>query len=295
MTRKNKPRAEHKRSAAPMYEGRTRYEVTPEEFALTWNASDSAEEVAEKLGMPEPIVLARVSNYRKRGVNLKKMRRKNARRVDVEAINKSIETTNTFLDDHSASPLVERVLVLANDMVTTPPLRGLSVRIHLLDGTPDGPRIFERISSTIQALACSRPRFRDVKSRPELKRPGAYLLIGPPAEDGRQPVYVGEGDPVFPRLEQHSCKKDFWTGLLLFSAKNDCLHKAHIQYLESRLTSLAKTSMKCKLYNGNTPELPSLSAPDVAEGQAFLDEALLLSRLLGLSFFEPASNDPLLG
>jgi hypothetical protein len=265
--------------------------VTPDEFALTWQASDSAEEAAEKLGMPEPIVLARVSNYRKLGVNLKKMPRKNSRRVDVEGINKSIKLNNTFLDGHSTPASVESVLGLVNERLTTSSPVGLSVRIHLLDGTPDGFRIIERVSSTIQALACPRSRFRDVKSRTEFQKPGTYLLIGPPGEEGRQLLYVGEGDPILPRVESHCCKKDFWTDLILFSAKSDCLHKAHCQFLEARLTALPKASLRYKLQNGNTPELPSLSEADVAEGEAFLGEALLLSRLLGLNFFEQGPGE----
>jgi hypothetical protein len=54
--------------------------------------------VAEKLGMHEPIVLARVSNYRKQGLNLQKMRGKNTRRVDVEVIKKRIGEQYTLPD-----------------------------------------------------------------------------------------------------------------------------------------------------------------------------------------------------
>jgi hypothetical protein len=99
---------------------------------------------------------------------------------------------------------------------------------------------------------------------------------------------VGEGDPALPRLEQHYVKKRFWSHFLLFVSKNDCLHKAHLQFLESRLTALAALGGRCELDNGNTPLPPSLSDADLAEGEAFLDEVLLLTRLSGLSFFEQA-------
>src|SRR6478672_7811948 len=94
VSRKKHAQKRPRASAESVYERRTRYTVTPEEFALTWNSCDSAEEVAEKLGMPKPIILARVSNYRKKGVHLKKMRRKNARRLDVDKLNRSIKTQN---------------------------------------------------------------------------------------------------------------------------------------------------------------------------------------------------------
>jgi hypothetical protein len=75
----------------PAYQERTRYRVSAEEFAITWNSCQSAEEVAEKLGMPKPIVLARVSNYRRNGLKLKKMKRKNSRRLNVGEINNLLE------------------------------------------------------------------------------------------------------------------------------------------------------------------------------------------------------------
>ena len=69
-------------------ERRTSYEVSAKTFALTWNRAGSAEEAAQKLEMPLPIVLARVSRYRKGGMKLKRMPRKNSRGFDVEYINK---------------------------------------------------------------------------------------------------------------------------------------------------------------------------------------------------------------
>jgi hypothetical protein len=164
----------------------------------------------------------------------------------VSKLNESIKTNNTSLvgycQDNVNPVLVERVLVLANETVTTPQPRGLSMRFHLIDGTADGLLIVERAISTRQALACPRPRFRDAKSRPELKKPGVYLLLGEQDVDGRQPLHIGEGAPALTRLEQHASKKLFWTSLVVFCAKDDSMHKAHAQHVEARLTALAKAA-----------------------------------------------------
>jgi hypothetical protein len=72
-------------------EGRKDYNVTPQEFIRAWESSSTAEEVAEILGMPKAIVLARASNYRLQGVKLKKMPRQNKRKLDVDALNTLIE------------------------------------------------------------------------------------------------------------------------------------------------------------------------------------------------------------
>lgn len=101
-------------------------------------------------------------------------------------------------------------------------------------------------------------------------------------------IYVGEGDPVRPRLEQHHREKDFWTTVILFTSSAENLNKAHIQYLESRLIELAKSAKRSDLDNGNIPQKPNLTEADQAEMEAFLDEMLLVYPVVGLSAFEAA-------
>lgn len=67
---------------------RTNYDVPAARFIEVWNASESAEQVAQITGMPKPIVLARASNYRSMGINLKKMRRSGRPRLDLEELKK---------------------------------------------------------------------------------------------------------------------------------------------------------------------------------------------------------------
>ncbi len=98
-------------------------------------------------------------------------------------------------------------------------------------------------------------------------------------------VYIGEGDPIRPRLEQHAAKKDFWTSCIAFSSKDENLNKAHVQYLEARLVALASAAKRCILDNGNAPALPSLSEADAADAEGFLAEVLLCFPVLGLNVF----------
>jgi hypothetical protein len=73
---------------------RTRYNVSAEEFVRVWQSSDSAQEAADRLGMPKSIVLARSAVYRKAradgspGINLKRMPRNNPRKLDTEYLRK---------------------------------------------------------------------------------------------------------------------------------------------------------------------------------------------------------------
>jgi hypothetical protein len=58
-------------------------------------------------------------------------------------------------------------------------------------------------SSTNPTGSARRWCSRQVKARPELAQTGVYLLLGPrPIGEGDM-LYVGEGDPIRPRLESH--------------------------------------------------------------------------------------------
>lgn len=164
--------------------------------------------------------------------------------------------------------------------------RAFSIRIFLPDGVPDGVRTVEKSNWIGRAIVCPRSRFKDAKSRADFGKIGVYVLIGPSDESDLPTVYIGEGDPARGRLERHFAEKDFWTSLVLFTSKDENLNKAHVQYLESRLCELAREANRCILDNGNDPQPPSLSEPDVAEAEGFLDEMLLIYPLLGITAFE---------
>src|SRR5262245_40988184 len=107
--------------------------------------------------------------------------------------------------------------------------RGFSVRVFLPDGDPSGIKVIEKSNWTGTGLVIPRALFARAIIRPELGRTGVYLLVGE-AENGPLPrIYVGEGDPVRPRLEQHGRAKDFWTHAVVFTSKDQGLNKAHVQ------------------------------------------------------------------
>ncbi len=165
-----------------------------------------------------------------------------------------------------------------------------SVRIFLADGDPAGIKVVEKSNWTGVGLVFPQPLFNKAKERPELQRTGVYVLVGPGESAQRPRVYIGEGDPIGPRLSQHELKKDWWTHAVCFTSKDQNLNKAHIQYLESRLVALAGAAKRCDLDNGNTPQPPSLSEADRADAEGFLQDVLLCMPILGYTFFEQASQ-----
>lgn len=160
------------------------------------------------------------------------------------------------------------------------------IKIYLPDGDPDGLKIIEKSNWNGSGLVIPRALFSQGRQRREIGRAGIYVLIGPSEHSGLPLVYIGEGDPIRPRIEQQASKKDFWTTAFAFTSKDENLNKAHVQYLEAQLVQLASQAKRCELDNANVPQLPSLSEADVAEARAFLTDMLLCFPVLGVGVFE---------
>ncbi|VWC48877.1 GIY-YIG nuclease family protein [Burkholderia lata] len=160
-------------------------------------------------------------------------------------------------------------------------MRPFSLRIFVPSGDPTGVLIATRDDGIGKATLFSRPLLGEVKGRKEWSFPGVYLLAG------QSKLYIGEGDPVGKRLEEHATKKVFWNRALFFTAENR-LNKAHIQHLESRLIKLAVKAETVALDNGNQPQPPALGEEEYAFAENVLADMLLTLPLLGYTCFEPA-------
>jgi len=165
-------------------------------------------------------------------------------------------------------------------------LTPFSLRIFVADGDPDGLRLVERSNWIGKAVVFPRSLLPKIKGRDEFNQTGVYLLLGP-REDGQgDQLYIGEGDPIGPRLDSHYAQKDFWTRAVFFVAGPGQLNKAHVQFLESRLVQQAKAAKRVQLENGNAPTEPSLSEADRADMVVFLANVLSMLPVLGIHAFE---------
>ena len=165
---------------------------------------------------------------------------------------------------------------------TTP----FSLRIFVVDGDPDGLRVIDRTNWNGKALVFPRTLLPKVKHRPEFGQTGVYLLLGPRPDGEGDMLYVGEGDPVRPRLESHHAQKEFWARAVFFVAGEGQLNKAHVQFLEAQLIKRARAAKRLPLDNGNSPAEPTLSEPDRAYVGVFLDHMLGMLPVLGIHAFE---------
>lgn len=159
------------------------------------------------------------------------------------------------------------------------------INLFLPDGEPAGIRVISISGRTLSGIVVPRILFQEFKKREEYDRTGVYILVGANEDTTETRIYVGEADPVGLRLESHVKNKDFWTYAIAFTAQGSGLHKAHVEYLESRLYTLASQAKRCVLDNGNAPALPTLNEMQKAEAEGYLNDVLLCLPILNADFF----------
>ena len=163
-----------------------------------------------------------------------------------------------------------------------------TIRIFVPDGDPEGAKVVDLMNWTGVGIAFPRSKWVQLKGRPEFKRSGVYVLIGPAegTDDDLPTVYVGQGDEIGSRIESHHATKEFWDWGYGFVTNGNALNRAHITWLEHALLEYAKSAKRCHLDNANQPKEPSLSESDRADTKGFLREMLRILPLLGVRVFE---------
>jgi hypothetical protein len=163
-----------------------------------------------------------------------------------------------------------------------------TIRIFVPDGDPEGVRIIDRMNWTGQGIVFPREEWSKVRHRSEFARAGVYILVGYVTDDDLPTLYIGQGDVVRARLENHVQNKDFWTRGVVFvsSTTSGGLNPAHATWLEHALIRRALSAKCSNLDNGTEPQEPALSEAERADTQAFLREMLQILPLVGINAFE---------
>lgn len=171
-------------------------------------------------------------------------------------------------------------------------IHGKSVKLFLVDGTPNGILTAEIINWTGHVLSAPRTKLAELIKREECSRTGIYFLVGYDPEYPMYPkVYIGESDDVANRLKQHnrtedSGGKDFWEKVCLVTGKDQNITKAHIKYLESRLMSIAQSNGQCQLENGTAHTYARLPESDIADMEYFIEQIQVVLPVLGYEFLK---------
>ena len=134
---------------------------------------------------------------------------------------------------------------------------------------------------TGKAYKIPRIKIKDCTDREDLISTGVYLLFGKD-DEGKDLVYIGEAETILKRLNQ----KYFWNETIVFISKDKNLNKSHIKYIENILHDIAKNANRYKVENNITPTQSSISDPDQAEMEEFLENIKMLVNTLRHKVFE---------
>ena len=166
-----------------------------------------------------------------------------------------------------------------------------SLELFFVDGDPDG-----MLTATVpfqwtgHVLVTNRGQLKDALKRPEVKRPGVYLLVG--ENDDGPALYIGETDDISTRIKQHNKSKDWWSTAVFITSSGDTLNKAHAKFLESRLIAEAANLGKIALENGTNPPEPNLSEAARAHMEDFLENIYLVLPALRFDYFLEKASTP---
>ena len=163
-----------------------------------------------------------------------------------------------------------------------------TIRIFVADGDPEGLRVIDQLNWTGLGAVFPRHRWPKLRAEPDLNlgRPGVYLLWGFVEEDDLPTVYIGQGDCVSDRIDDHSRRKDFWQHCVVFTSASSNFNSAHAQWLEYALVKEAVLSKLCHVDNGNQPQEPALAKSDKQDALKFLNEVVRILPLVGLRALE---------
>ena len=165
-----------------------------------------------------------------------------------------------------------------------------TIQIFLPTGDPNGMRIAEITSRTIQVICIPRKELNEALKRNECQNVGIYFLFGLDEENGKERLYIGEAEDCAVRLKNHQKNKDFWTHALVCISKTQFFTKAHVKFLEHYSHQEAEKAGRYLLENGNIPTKSHISESVEADLLDNFETIKTLCAALGYKPFTPFSE-----
>lgn len=119
------------------------------------------------------------------------------------------------------------------------------------------------------------------------KKYGVYLLLS------KNMVYVGQSSDLSKRITQHIVGKDWWESVVILTTKDYGFNHADIDYLESVLIDKAQKINRLECDNRNKGNQPKVTKYQKVNLDQYLDEALFLMQLIGITVFTDKKTNPL--
>lgn len=171
-----------------------------------------------------------------------------------------------------------------------------TIKLFLMDGTITG-RIRCSFSSGWNGIAYKIPvsEIDECANISDLKKAGIYFLFGHSEnDDTKETVYIGQGNirqngqGVLCRIKEPHNQIPQWEVCIIFVQESQVgLGPTELNYLENIFTKLMQNSGRYIVKNGNTPNPSKLSEEHTADMKMFVENSLIILRILGYKVNEP--------
>lgn len=165
-----------------------------------------------------------------------------------------------------------------------------TVKLLLEDGTLNGVMsIVDSSWNPGEMYVAPRETIDSLISSDACNKFGVYLLLS------ENRVYVGQSSDLAKRVKQHLAGKEWWERVLILTTADDSLNRSDIDYLEYYLIRKANESNRLDSDNkskGNTPKVDKFRKPELEQ---YLEEALFLMELIGVTVFSIKSKKSING
>ena len=148
------------------------------------------------------------------------------------------------------------------------------------EGDLDGVISIEDTSwNSGEMYSAPRDSVSDLLNTDACKKYGIYLLLS------KSMVYVGQSSDLAKRITQHVVGKDWWESVVILTTTDDSLTHTDIDYLESVQIEKAFLANRLDCDNKNKGNDPKVSKFRKVFLDQYLDEALFLMQLIGITVF----------
>jgi predicted GIY-YIG superfamily endonuclease len=171
-------------------------------------------------------------------------------------------------------------------------MRPQTIQIYLPFGDPQGIRVAEVTTRTVQVFDVPRTEIDAFFAMPESDQVAVYYLVGEESEEGRTQCYVGQTSSPQQRFKKHltDTDKGFWTRTLVAISRTDTKTDTHARYLEWKSIQQGNDAGRYVLKNGNAGSRPHTPAPLQAECEEIFDTIATLMATLGFPLFQPLAT-----
>ena len=157
-----------------------------------------------------------------------------------------------------------------------------TIQLLLYDGTLSGViNIADSAWNPGEMYASPREAVNELVS---LDKYGVYLLLS------NERVYVGQAQDLERRIRQHLAGKDWWERVVLLTTQDDSFTRTDIDYLESVLIGKAEKAQSLDSDNKNKGNNPKVDKFRKVTLDQYLEEALFLMELIGVTVFSDSKK-----